>query len=56
MIQTLKTQVITKGKEITEFMDKNNIQIRGQNSGHVEENNSKEQTSEDNKSVLVSNN
>jgi len=30
MIETLKQQIVTKGQQITEYMDKNHIQIRSQ--------------------------
>ncbi|CAG2113053.1 unnamed protein product [Medioppia subpectinata] len=30
MIETLKQQIVTKGQQITEYMDKNQIQIRSQ--------------------------
>lgn len=51
MIETLKAQIVNKGKEISEYMDKHNIQIRQeqvmqQGGGDVQDANSKGQSND----------
>ena len=61
MIETLKAQIVNKGKEISEYMDKHNIQIRQeqvmqQGGGDVQDANSKGQsddTTQSTSGVLV---
>ena len=51
MIETLKAQIVNKGKDISEYMDKHNIQIRQeqvmqQGGGDVQDANSKGQSND----------
>jgi len=45
MAETKREQVVSKGKEIQEYMEKHNIQIRGQESSESQEKSSTSSTS-----------